>query len=305
MRESKDSFLKIKNNYIKFLKKQEINGQPFYDKTDQLKRFYLPICNLIYKTYKSKEKTLIIGLSGGQGSGKTTISKILKIIFKIKFKLNIVYFSIDDFYKTLKQRKKMSKNIHELFLTRGVPGTHDTYLIKKSFNNLLKKKFKPFYIPKFDKSIDDRCPKYNWRKINKKPEIVIFEGWCVGAKSQNNAQLKKTINVLEKINDNELVWRKKVNSELKNSYKKIFKLIDQMIFLKIPNFKHVYKWRLLQEEKLKQKSRGKKIMSQAQVKKFIMHYERTTRQMLKDLKKTSDVVLTLDKKHRINKLKFN
>ena len=54
---------------------------------------------------------------------------------------------------------------------------------------------------------------------------------------------------------------KTVNQELKKNYKKIFNLIDKLIFLKVPSFKYVYKWRLLQEKKLRIKSKGKKTMS--------------------------------------------
>ena len=50
----------------------------------------------------------------------------------------------------------------------------------KCLKNLKKKNLKKFLIPKFDKSIDDRLPKNKWQNINKKPDIVIFEGWCVG-----------------------------------------------------------------------------------------------------------------------------
>ena len=80
-----------------------------------------------------------------------------------------------------------------------------------------------------------------------------------------------------------MVWRKTVNNELKNDYKKIFNLIDELIFLKVPSFKHVYKWRLLQEKKLKKTSGSKKVMSTNEVKKFIMFYERITRNMIKTL----------------------
>ena len=73
----------------------------------------------------------------------------------------------------------------------------------------------------------------------------------------------------------------------------------------MPNFNYVYKWRLLQEEKLKTLSKGKKIMSKNQIKKFIMYYERITRQMIKDLKRSANVVINLDKKHRLNNIKFN
>ena len=62
----------------------------------------------------------------------------------------------------------------------------------------------------------------------------------------------------------------------------------------MPNFKCVYKWRLLQEKKLHVTSKGKKIMSAIQISEFIMHYQRITMQMLKDLTGKADVVLYLD-----------
>ena len=304
MKVAETNLEKIKKNYLNFLKKQEILGEPFHDKLGQLKNYYIPICDSINKEYKMKKRTLVIGLSGGQGSGKTTIAGIIKIILKSKYNLNIINFSIDDFYKTQKQRKKMSFKVHKLFSTRGVPGTHDIHLLTKCFINLMKKNFRPFSMPKFDKSNDDRFSKAKWVKIKRKPDIVIFEGWCVGAKNQSNLQLKKPINILEKKYDKDLIWRKKVNFELKNNYRKVFRLIDELIFLKVPHFNYVYKWRLLQEDKLKASSKGKKIMSKKQVKDFTMFYERITRQMIKDLKYDADVVINLDKKHRLNKIKF-
>ena len=84
-----------------------------------------------------------------------------------------------------------------------------------------------------------------------KAEIIIFEGWCVGAINQKKKDLIKPINTLERKYDKQMIWRNKVNYELKNKYMKIFKLIDKLIFLKVPNFKYVLKWRILQEKKLK------------------------------------------------------
>ena len=77
----------------------------------------------------------------------------------------------------------MSKNVHSLFLTRGVP-THDVSLLQKTLTNLKKKKFKTVLIPRFDKSTDDRLTKSKWTKVTKAPNIIIFEGWCVGATEQ-------------------------------------------------------------------------------------------------------------------------
>ena len=103
-----DSILKKK--YLSFLSTQEIQSEPFYNKLGQLKNFYLPICDKIYQDYKKNKKIKIIGLTGGQGAGKSTITQILKLIFNYKYNLKVTYFSIDDFYKTLRDRTKLSKN---------------------------------------------------------------------------------------------------------------------------------------------------------------------------------------------------
>ena len=135
------SYKKLKKKYFNFLKSQEVLSEPFRDKIGQLNKFYLPLTKKIFAEHSKDRKTKIIGLTGGQGSGKSTISKILKIILKEAYNLNTVVFSIDDFYKTLKERKKMSKQVSPLFKTRGVPGTHDTKLLYKCLKKLKDTKF--------------------------------------------------------------------------------------------------------------------------------------------------------------------
>ena len=147
--------------------------------------------------------------------------------------------------------------------------------------------------------------KNKWLKVKKKPNIVIFEGWCVGATAQKNKDLNIPINKLEKQKDNKKIWRQKVNSELKKNYKKIFNLIDKLIFLKVPSFKYVFKWRLLQEKKLRITGKGNKTMNDKQIENFVMYYERITKHMLKTLPKTADTVISIDKNHRLKSIKFN
>jgi D-glycerate 3-kinase len=305
MERNNPKYQKIKKKYLKFLSSQEVMSEPFRDKLGQLNKFFLPICKMIEEDYLKKRKTRVIGLTGGQGTGKSTISNILKIILKEAHGLETVIFSIDDFYKTFSERKMLSKKINTLFLTRGVPGTHDTEMLYKCIKNLKNKNFKKFMIPKFDKSSDNRSPKNKWLKIKKKPNIVIFEGWCVGVEAQKNKDLIIPINKLEKQRDKKKIWRKQVNLELKKKYKKIFYLIDKLIFLKVPSFKYVFKWRLLQEQKLRITSRGKKTMTDKEIKIFIMYYERLTKHMLKTLPRTADTVIGIDEKHRLRSIKFN
>ena len=305
MRPDSLNFQQIKKKYLKFLKSQEVTSEPFRDKLGQLRNFYLPISEKINSEFVKSKKIKIIGLTGGQGTGKSTISKILKIILKEIFNLETVIFSIDDFYKTRKERKIMAKKISPLFLTRGVPGTHDTRMLFNCIKNLKKKRFKKIIVPKFDKSKDDRTHKSKWLAVNRKPNIVIFEGWCVGVTSQKKKDLIIPINKLEEQKDKKRIWRETVNEELKNKYQKIFNLIDKLIFLKVPNFKYVYKWRLLQEKKLRAKSKGSKTMSDEQVKNFIMYYERLTKNMLKILPKKANTVINIDENHRLKSIKFN
>ena len=298
-------FNKVKKDYLKFLNKEKISNKSKVENIKNLKKIYIPLSFWIEKKYKKKGKTLFLGLSGGQGSGKTTISIILKIILKKYFKREIQVSSVDDFYKTLKERKEMSNKIHSLFKTRGVPGTHDINLLKKFFYNLKKRNLKKFKSPKFDKSTDDRFNKKYWYNIKKKPEIVILEGWCVGAKPQSNVLLKKPINALEKKEDENFIWRKYVNERLKKEYESLFSKIDHFIFIKIPSFKMVFKWRFLQEKKLRKKLHSnKKIMNFQKIKHFIMFYQRITLQMIKDLSKSASVVMFLKKNHEIKKMLF-
>ena len=305
MESSPLNYQKIKRKYLQFLSSQEVMSEPFRNKLSQLKKFYLPISKMIKEEYFKKKQTKIIGLAGGQGTGKSTISNILKIILKEAYELETVIFSIDDFYKTLKERNLIAKKISPLFITRGVPGTHDIKMLYNCIKNLKKNNFRKFAIQKFDKSTDDRLPKIKWQKVKKKPNIVIFEGWCVGAKAQKNKDLIIPLNKLEKQDDYKKIWRQKVNLELKKNYKRIFDLIDKLIFLKVPNFKYVFKWRLLQEKKLRITSKGNKTMTDKQVKRFIMYYERLTKHMLKVLPKTAETVINIDDKHRLKSIKFN
>ena len=305
MRSVNECFDNVKEDYFKFLNKEKILGKSKAEKIKSLKKIYIPISFWIENKYKKKGETLILGFSGGQGSGKTTVTGILKIILKKFFKRRIHVSSIDDFYKTLEDRNKISNKVHPLFKTRGVPGTHDINLVKDFFNNIRKKKFKKIKLPKFEKAMDNRLEKKYWFNIKQKPEIVILEGWCVGARPQSNSLIKRPINILEKYEDKDLKWRKYVNEKLKKEYKKLFVMIDHLIFMKIPNFKVVFKWRLQQEKKLKKKSySNKKIMSYNEIKRFIMFYERITLQMMKDLSKSASVVMFLKKNHEIKKILF-
>ena len=72
----------IKSDYLKFIKTQEVAGKRIIDKIGKLNKFYIPLSEWIYSNYKKDKKTKVIGLSGGQGAGKSTITAVLKLILK-------------------------------------------------------------------------------------------------------------------------------------------------------------------------------------------------------------------------------
>ena len=302
-----ECFSKVKTASFKYISSQETVREKFKKKDLMIRSFLIPICFWIYKKAK-KKSPLIIGLAGGQGSGKTTISSILSLILKKYFKLKVFKISIDDFYKTKKQREILSKDKHSLLLNRGVPGTHDIKIMLDFFRKIKTKNFKSLKLPKFNKANDDRYKKKHWYKLKSRPDVVIFEGWCVGAKPQSLRLLKKPINALERAYDKSLKWRRFVNLQLKTNYKKLYKQLDSLLYLKVKNFNLLKKWRIKQEEKLWLKSKSRKnlkIMNKKEVINFMQTYQRITEQMFKDAPKYSSIIMNLNKNHQIHKIKFN
>ena len=306
MQSFNECFLKVKTDCFRFISSQETKTEKFKNKDRMIRSFLIPVCFWIARK-TNKKKPLIVGLAGGQGTGKTTIASIITIILKKYFKLNVFKISIDDFYKTRKQRTLLSKNKHPLLMTRGVPGTHDANIMLNFFKKIKVKKFKSLKLPKFNKAIDNRCKQSLWYKIKSKPDVIILEGWCVGARSQNFRELRKPINSLEKIHDQNFKWRQYVNYQLKTKYKKLFNQLDYILFLKVKNFSLLRRWRLKQEKKLWLKSKNKKnlkIMNKSEVKNFMDTYQRITQQMFKDMPKYSSIVMNLNNSHQIKNIKY-
>jgi D-glycerate 3-kinase len=148
MQSVESCFKKIKKDCFKFIKSQETSKEKFEGKDKMIRSFLIPICFWISKK-ASTEKPYFLGLAGGQGTGKTTISSLIKIILTKYFRFNVFKISIDDFYKTRKDRLALSKKIHPMLLTRGVPGTHDIDIMLKFFTDIKKNKFKKDQFAKF------------------------------------------------------------------------------------------------------------------------------------------------------------
>jgi D-glycerate 3-kinase len=268
-------------------------------------QWFSPVVEKIAIESKKTGKTLIVGINGSQGSGKSTLADYLALLLREKHQLNVVVLSIDDFYLTLKQRELLSKTIHPLMATRGVPGTHDIPLALEVIRSLTEGTNRT-RIPRFDKSVDDRCPEDEWDTINSPTDVIILEGWCVGAVPQTENELLNDVNELEKEEDPDGAWRNYVNRQLGEVYQELFNLVDYWIMLKAPSFDYVYQWRLEQENKLRSSllnspsaRENNKVMNEDEVKRFIQHYQRITEHLLNTLPESSDILFELDEKRNI------
>ena len=296
-----ECFDKVKKDCLKFIKSQETKVDKFKNKEKMIKSFLIPLCFWISKK-ANKKRPYFVGLAGGQGTGKTTISSLIKIILIKYFKLKVFKISIDDFYKTRKERKNLSKKIHPMLLTRGVPGTHDIDMILNFFKKAKNKKFKRLKLPTFNKAIDDRFDRKHWYDLKDKPDIIIFEGWCVGAKSEKNSTLKRAINSMEKAKDQKQICRKYVNQQLKLKYKNLYSQLNCLIYLKAKDFGLLQKWRLKQERKLWLNSKRKsnlKIMTKGDVINFMQTYQRITQNMFRYMPQYASIILNLNSNHQI------
>ena len=302
-----ECYKKVNKACLSFIKSQETSKEKFKNKEKMIKSFLIPISFWIAKKVE-KKKPFILGLSGGQGSGKTTISSIISIILNKYFKLNVFKISIDDFYKTRKKRLELSKKVHPLLMVRGVPGTHDINVMLDFFKRTKEKKFKSIKLPRFNKATDDRYNKKLWYSVKRRPDVIIFEGWCVGAKAEQNYTLKTPINSLEKLKDQKLIWRRFVNKQLKSKYKKLYDQLNCLLFIKAKNFSLLRQWRIKQEKKLSLKSKRSnklKIMSDKEIINFMQTYQRVTQNMFKSVPKYASIILNLNSNHQIKSVVYN
>lgn len=238
-------------------------------------------------------RPFVLGICGAQGSGKTTLSDRLEARCRMAG-IGTAQLSIDDLYLTRTERETLARDVHPLFRTRGVPATHDVALGLGIFEEL--DRGLPAPLPRFDKAVDDRAPSERWQWAAAGTQVVIFEGWCVGARPQSADALIEPVNALERDEDPAETWRRYVNDALAGPYQQLFARIDLLVLLAAPSFDVVRGWRIEQEHELRGMAGGDAagVMSDAEVGRFIQHYERLTRHILAEMPDRADLLLRLN-----------
>jgi D-glycerate 3-kinase len=236
-----------------------------------------------------RKRAAVIGLSGAQGSGKSTIARYAARLLEERG-MRAVALSLDDFYLTRDARQRLAHEVHPLLAVRGPPGTHDVGMAGAVIDQLRARG--KVTLPRFDKATDNRTPRGTWETIASPVDVVLLEGWCVGAVSQGRAALATPVNGLERDEDPNGAWRGYVNDQLDGSYQALFARLHDLILLEAPSFEVVTGWRAEQEAKLR--ARGAGGMADAEIARFVAHYERLTRWILAEMPGRADWVITLD-----------
>ena len=255
--------------------------------------FYVPMTDWVAD--HADDRTRVLGLNGAQGTGKSTLARLLQRLLGRVHGVRAAVLSLDDLYLSRAQRLERAQTIHPLLATRGVPGTHDVELGIRVLRCL--REGRPIALPRFDKATDERHRVADWPPWTGRCDLVIFEGWCMGARPQRADELEAPVNELERTEDPTGDWRWYVNRELGRRYQALFAELDMLVMLRPSSFEVVHAWREEQESRLRASSAGPGVMTPAEVLRFVMHFERLTRFMWEEMPARADALIELGEDH--------
>lgn len=237
---------------------------------------------------KKASRPIVVAISGPQGSGKSFLTEKLAESLQHDYpQIEVLQFLIDDFYlthaeqQTLNNDAKESMGDNKLLQGRGLPGTHDLKALIHAFSTLCdgSDKFSKLRLPTYDKGAyggeGDRNDVSEWRVVEKKPNIILFEGWFNGYRSMDTQQLRLRYLAADYetavMKRHSLYHLEYINEKLK-AYEQIWSYFDYFIGLRTDEIKNVYQWRLEQEHTLKKLRQHKTGMSDDEVKAFVDRY---------------------------------
>lgn len=243
-------------------------------------------------------RPLVVGLCGTQASGKSTACAQLAEHFSARG-LRVGLLSLDDLYLGRTVRAGLAEAVHPLFATRGPPGTHDTAIGIATLDAV--RRGASVMLPRFDKRADEPLSSREWPLLEGPADLLLFEGWCVGARPVPGDLLARPVNDLERDDDPDGMWRSHWNAHLAGETAQLFARIDRLAYLRPPAFEVVHRWRCEQEHGYQAQDgaqRAAAAMTDAQVARFIAHYERLTRWIMEEMPGRADLTLELDAARR-------
>ena len=233
---------------------------------DLLWRLWLPLANQIAGWRQMQpNRTLMLGIVGLQGTGKTTLTLILAEILRI-WGLRVCSLSIDDFYKTYAERQQLQRD-DPRFRWRGPPGTHDLELGLSVLQTL--RDHQPTAVPRFDKSAQQGAGDRSQSDWVIAVDLVLFEGWFVGLRPIDPACFEQAPPPIQTAADRD--FAREVNRRLAD-YLPLWAELDRLVLLYPSDYRFSQQWRQQAEQQLI--ARGKPGMAAAEVDAFVEYFWR-------------------------------
>lgn len=236
---------------------------------DLLWDFWLPLANQIAHWHQTAGHLLIQGILGGQGTGKTTLTRILsQILGQMGFQ--VCGLSIDDLYKTYAERSQLQQ-ADPRFRWRGPPGTHDVQLGLSVLHQLRHASpQRPVAIPRFDKSAWGGAGDRSQPEVVTGADIVLFEGWFVGVRPIDPAAFDTAPAPIETEDDR--TFARDINTRL-HDYLPLWDQLDRLILLYPTDYRLSQQWRQQAEQQMM--ASGKSGMSDREIIEFVQYFWRS------------------------------
>ncbi|MEO0574974.1 MAG: kinase [Pseudomonadota bacterium] len=248
---------------------------------------------------------LLIGISGSQGTGKSTLSVFIRDWLRQHSSLRVASLSLDDCYLTRAQRETLARTVHPLLITRGPPGTHDLALLRNTLTSLLDPDFSAnVTLPRFNKALDERLAPEDSPVCEQAPDIVLFDGWLLGCAPVSEARLASPCNALEQHEDSTGQWRRYTNAQLQH-YQALWRSIDLFIGLRAPSFEHTQQWRFDAEQRLMlEGGQDRRHRNIAEIRRFTQHFQRFSARLQRSMNTLSDIDVELDADHCVTSVRL-
>jgi len=254
----------------------------------------LPLAEALARRVVRGGDVRVVGVAGAQGTGKSSACRLLVPLLEQVHGLDVLVLGLDDFYLTRAAREQLGREVHPLLVTRGVPGTHELPLLAGCLQGLRARG--SVDLPRFSKALDDRLSETT--RVSGRYDLVLLEGWCVGARAQSDEELAPPCNALEAYEDVNGRFRGYVNAQLAGGYRLLFEGLDALVFFAAPDMESVLGFRREQEESLR-RAAAVCGMSDVELARFVAHFERITVDMLRRAPGYADVLVRLDGARRV------
>lgn len=232
--------------------------------------FWLPLAQQISDRQAKLGRPFIQGILGGQGSGKTTLTKGLSVILQLMGK-SAAALSLDDLYLPYRDRLKLQQADARL-AWRGPPGTHDVGLGIRTLSAVKSAALATqISLPRFDKSLHRGQGDRIAPVCQPVPSILFFEGWFVGARPLDDALFAdsriKLPSPIETTEDR--LFARDMNRQLRH-YQPLWALLDSLLVILLEDYRLSYEWRLQAERDMH--AAGKECLSDREIASFVTYF---------------------------------